>query len=70
MWQDLFAFAIGMGSAAREGGEACLIIGFLCFLVSVILGLGYTHVDEMSNKIAEICFIIFTLIAGQFETFY
>ncbi|ELT96606.1 hypothetical protein CAPTEDRAFT_226296 [Capitella teleta] len=64
--QELFAIAMGLGNSyVKDSIEACMVIGFLCFLVAVVLGLGLMFLDELAgNKIAQICFIVFALIAG------
>ena len=64
----IFLFSIGYGGSSwRHSAEGCFIVGFLCFLVAVILGLCLMFLDEVKgNKAAQICFIIFALLAGEY----
>lgn len=63
---DLFSYVEGVGAGfGGSGAEACFVIGFLCFVSALVLGLAIIFLDELKgNKPASICFIIFSLIAG------
>ena len=49
-----------------KGVEACEVIGYMCALIAVMLVLCLVFLDEVkSNKVAHICFIIFSIVAGE-----
>lgn len=51
------------------GVEACEVIGYCCGLTAVVLILCLIFLDEVkSNKVAQICFIVFSIVAGEWLT--
>ncbi|ELT96607.1 hypothetical protein CAPTEDRAFT_208802 [Capitella teleta] len=70
---DLFALQSFGGSLSNtkvswyQAVEAFEVIGYLCALVAVVLILCLVFLDEVQgNKIAHICYIVFSLVAGVF----
>ena len=63
---DLFGFATGMGSGwGGVGTEACMVIGFLCFLAACFMLLCLVFLDELKdNKGCKIAIIVLCFVAG------
>ena len=65
MFMDLFAHAVG-AVGTWSSVRTCLILGFICMLVSVTLVQGLVFLNELKdNKIALICLIVFALLGGM-----